>query len=128
MGVASRPIPFERRIVVGVQAAVVTHPLQLAQDLEHVHVPIVKQDLLERTGGCKARPHVSKVNLEETSLSTIVVNLVQDEWKSSGLRACPATVEAADTRVRKSIDHPVESQPAEERILRRTGLDTRQLL
>ena len=114
-------VALERGNVVGVDAAAEADLLQFQQNLEHVHVAIVEQRLLERARGGQAAADIAQVNHEDFSLAAVVVDFVQHQRAATGLASRPAAVEVADLLAWKGIDDPMEAETAER------GVDVRSI-
>ena len=74
------------------QAAIESNPIQLHEDLKHIHVPVVEEDLLEATCGSYTASYIAKMDSEYASFPPVVVDFVQHQRQPSCLGTCSTAV------------------------------------
>ena len=89
--------------MIWVERPVESHIVQRSDDLEHVHVSIIKEDLFKSACRGQVSADISEVNLEYLPLSSVIVDLVKDELCSSGFVSRADTVQQSVVLARGEV-------------------------
>ena len=98
--------------MIWVQTTIEANFLKLKQYSEHIHVAIIQECFLKSSGGGQAPSYVAEVYSKQSAFATVVVDLIQNQRRSTCLCPRADAVEVSHVSAWEGISYVVVSQCA----------------